>query len=188
MLDPVGSPAADVGANTSWPVPPGLIVEGSTAGSRGFARLFGQLARARTLVRQHHTLVTLELAPGSWSRNSTSFGPFIQAATDGVWGIRARRLYTNTTPNPHILYVRYNSTVASTIRVITFDGVTVTNNDFVLATTAGLWAFSSVNAVPIPTSNVIAGQEQLCGVSFQAKVNTAGTVYFSTVSLIENET
>lgn len=186
MIDPVDEPTADPSVNYSWPIPPGQLVDGSASGSRGFKRVFSQCALARYAVRAHRTLATLEDTTNAWQTTSTSYTPLIAAGCE--WYCRARRLYTTSSPNPQTLYVRYRSDQQWSLRVkTTVNGVT-TNNDFTtIPANAGSFT-TYTSSLNLSTAHNTAGEEQQVKVELEYKLNSAGTLYVSCVSLIENET
>lgn len=185
LIDPVRQPTTDVSFNRAWPIPPGKLVDGSASTSRGFKRVVSQLLKARASVRQHRTLATLEDTTNAWHISSTSYTPLI---VDAEWYWRARRAYDNATANPHKLYVRYQSDQAWTLRIKTTVNGSATNNDYVYSAHAGSFTADSTQTLNVSTAHSTSGHEQEVKVEIQAKLNTAGNLYVSCVSAVENET
>lgn len=185
-IDPVSSPTTDVSFNRAWPIPPGKLIDGSASSSRGFTRMLDQINSARSEVRAHRTLATLEDTTNAWQTTSTSYTPLIASGCE--WYCRARRLYTTSSPNPQTLYVRYRSDQQWSLRVkTTVNGVT-TNNDFTtIPANAGSFT-TYTSSLNLSTAHNTAGEEQQVKVELEYKLNSAGTLYVSCVSLIENET
>lgn len=190
LIDPVTNPTTDVSFNYSWPIPPGKLVDGTSSTSRGFTRLVAQLIKARTQVRHHRTLATLEDTTNAWQTNSTSFVPLI--ATGCEWYARARRVYDAATNNPQILYVRYQADKAWVLRIKTTVNGTPTNNDFSFSSSVGAFTFNSGSTLNLSPAHNTAGEEQRVKIEYEYRIPTGnGTtdkVYVSCVSLIENET
>ena len=185
LIDPVRQPTTDVSFNYAWPIPPGRLIDGTTTNSQGFKRLVGQQINVVSTARNHRTLATLEDTTNAWHISSTSYTPLI---VDAEWYWRARRVYDSATANPHKLYVRYQSDQAWTLRIKTTVNGSTTNNDYVYSAHAGSFTEDHTQTLNVSTAHSTSGHEQEVKVEIQAKLNTAGNLYVSCVSAVENET
>lgn len=183
-INPASNPTTDVSFNYTWGIPPGRLEDGSATTMRGFKRLVSQQIKATKEVRNHRTLATLEDTSNSWHVTSTSFVPLIVNAPF-YW--RAVKHFDTSTANPTKLYVRYKSDQSWTLRIFLATTGGSANHDFTFSSSGSFTADSS-NTLNLPTDNTDPGNEQFVFVQIEAKLLSAGDLYVSCVSAIDNFT
>jgi hypothetical protein len=186
LTDPQASPTLWPSFNAAWPLPPGgRLVDGTADTAYGFQRVVGQLAVARALPRHLWQIAQWERVGDAWSTTSTSFVDLLGGARTFDFWLRVRRRYRNTVANPRTIYLRYRSDQAWTLRLVTTPkGGSSTNHDYTIPSHAGSFVLRTSDAIDLPTS----GTDQEVKLTVQAKMNTAGTLYVSTLALPEAET
>ncbi len=188
-LAPSTSPTDEVGVDIGWADTRRTIVDGSTTNAGyGIKRLIDRLDGARTMVRRHWQLATVEDTGFCWSCTATVLGSisWFRSGAAGLqpsWYMRARRLYDTATANVYTLRVTYASSdaaVGGQLRLVAGG----TNNDITLPAPGDLLFHTVTVAASVPTSTT----DQEVAITIQATTNTAAkTLYISQVALIETE-
>jgi hypothetical protein len=182
------TPADEPGVNPAWALPPGRIVEALSTNAYGFARIVGQLDAARTLVRRHVQVATLEDTTNAEQTASASFVT-IFGATGTLYRLRGSRIWgtaaSSSTDEPFYVFVRYLAASGATLRLaVTPVGGATVNTDIALGASAA-WATDASGTLAIPVQ--VAGVAAECDVEIQLKA-TAGTAYVATVALVAAQT
>lgn len=168
-------PADEPGFNPTWALPPGRLVEALDSDPRGFARIFGELAKARDQMRQHIQWGSIEDTTHSEQTASTSYVTIFGSS----YRVRVPRYYNLSTPKTYTLCVRYLAAGGCSVRVaVTPRGGSTTNTDLALSA-AGVWTSDTSSTVDLPVN----GTDQECDIELKLKA-TSGTAYVATLALI----
>ena len=190
VVDPTSAPTTEPSAEAAWPTAGGslnLLIDGTTTYRRGFARLFSQIDSARTLVRRHYACIsTWENTTDAWQVTSAAVVAIpMGMGTNPTFRIRPRCLYgTASGANTCTLRVRYRTSGANTGTLrcaVTPVGGAAANTNLALAASAGAWTSATI-AITLPSS----GTSGEVDIQYLAST-TAGTLYVSSLSIIESE-
>jgi hypothetical protein len=174
----------EMGLDASWPVQPGMIIDGSATTKNGFVRAVAQLDRARADIHRHFQISTPEDNSTAWAVTSAASVsvPFGMNNNDFALRGRARLLYLATS-NVYQARIRYKHSGANTGNVtfvVTPVGGASVNTTIALPNSAA-WA-TVTGTVNLPVSGT--GQE--FDVQFKSDT-TAGTQYLGMLALTEKE-
>jgi hypothetical protein len=194
-VDPVTSPTTELGADASWlmSTDANRIVDGTTSISYGMTRVLDQLETARTKRRRHWQIIAAEDTTNAFQTSSTAAGNALPFPTGSpTFRFRAKALYGvgAGTPNSFLVRVRYRTSTTQKPNVrfaVTPVGGSVTNTDFKLAASSGVWTATTVDdtsttmALSLPNTGTV----QEFSLTLGLWNSTAGTVYVSQIALIE---
>lgn len=197
--DPIAS-SDEPGIDINWTRARQGLYDGTSTTPRGLQRVLGQLAVARAQCpRQGLQLSTIEDTTYAWhvtaiNATPTTAVPFGTGSTP-KFRVRARGLYGTASTNPYLLRLRYQTSTTNhpVFRVaVTPVGGAVTNYDFTLASSSGVWVAKTTDnasanmVVSLPTT----GTNQECWVQFYAVAATSSTptAWVSQIALTELET
>ena len=174
--DPVGAPSTEVGLDSAWPSTNGFLVDGSaTASPRGMQRWAAQMDLARASVKRHIQVATYDDNSGPWQSASGV------ATTFEIIKVRARRLYSTSTPNACLYIVTYRTSTGATAGEATLsDGTTTVTLSLPASTTR------TTAQIAFPLTCAGTDQEADLTITYR-RASGAGTVYFSNFCLLENE-
>lgn len=187
-LDPLSYPLIEVGAIE--PTTRDRIVDGSASVGQGFDRVISQLDLARTQVKRHMQLATVQDTSLSWFTTSLTNQSInwrqVGGSYDIVFRSRVRRLYDINSSNQMTWGVIYRTTDAITGGVaylkVTPVGLGSTTYTLTLPATT-TWTIASMS-VAAPVN----GTSQVCEFNVHGLINTSPkTLYLATSAIIENE-
>lgn len=185
--------STDAGLDGAWPFAGNALWDGTSSTLDGFKRLAAEIDRARTEVRQHRQLVSVEAIADAWQCgvNVGAWAPvtFGRSVQPGFF-CRARRLRTTTTNNLITLACRYSTqhaTAGAQLQMVATSRTTGTVVNTVLALPAsgvGVFVASAEQAGGIPCD----GTDQEVRVTFEFQTDLGANLVISNISVIEAET
>jgi hypothetical protein len=182
--------ASDAGIDGGWPFAGNPLHDGTSSTLDGFERLLAEVDRARSLVRRHHQLVTIESTSDAWPCGSSVGGwaPVrFGRSTQPTFRLRARRLYDASVDNLHSLVCRYTTQHAkdgAQLRMTaTSRGTGTVRSATLTLPPSTTFAASGTVAALIPCD----GTDQEVDVVFDYQTTGAANLMLSTVDVIENE-
>lgn len=178
--DTADAPTTEPSLNGAWALPPNTITDGTASTPTGLVRFEAQLDLARTGMRLHRQVATLESTALAWQTTSTTQAAFTYPSIAGGYeprlALRAQRYYDTATPEPDVLTCRYLAAAGGKL-VATINGVGV---PFTLPASAS-WAQLAPAALGVPTSTT---DQEIAGITFEGLTNNAGSpLYVSQVAL-----
>lgn len=181
--------STDAGIDGGWPFAGNDLDDGSSSALSGFQRVLAEIDRARTTVRRHHQLVTMEGTSDSWPCGS-SVGVWAAVlfgrSAQPTFRLRARRLYESTTDNVHTLLCRYTTSHAADgaqLRMTATSKTTGTVRTATITLPASTTFASATVAALIPCDGV----DQEVDVLFDFQTTGAANLLLSCIDLVENE-
>lgn len=181
---------SDAGIDGGWPFAGNDLDDGSSSTLSGFERLTAEIDRARSQMRRHHQLVTIENTTDAWALGASvgTWAPVLFGrSSQPTFSMRARRLYTSGTENIHQLVCRYTTQDAGNgaqLRITATSRTTGTVRTATLTLPASTtFVASGTVAALIPCDGV----DQEVSYSFEFQTSGAANLKLSAVDLIENE-
>lgn len=181
---------SDAGIDGGWPFAGNDLDDGTSSTLSGFERLTAEIDRARSQMRRHHQLVTIENTTDAWALGASvgTWAPVLFGrSSQPTFSMRARRLYASGTENVHQLVCRYTTQHASNgaqLRITATSRTTGTVRTATLTLPASTtFVASGTVAALIPCDGV----DQEVAYSFEFQTSGAANLKLSAVDLIENE-